>query len=277
MKRSNEYAPVSLYVSHQGFLIATFSAGKRQKKWTLDPIHPYMMDFIYFLDPLEQIQSKSILKSVLNGEFVVVTGARSAGKTTRLFRLRNLLENMGFYCFWYNFESLCSLFYSSQIRFTCELLDYSSVDTFWSSIGIELEAATARVRLHLQSKITSASTFNSGFLNEKWDRQVILLIDELNEISTAPDEIKDSFLRTLRGMRQKGDSAIKSIVGAGTFNVIRLTTSKPSLSPFNISNAIQTPYFDLEETQQLFSMFEKEYDICVESAVVHDVWAKSNG
>jgi hypothetical protein len=40
---------------------------------------------------------------------------------------------------------------------------------------------------------------------------------------------------------------------------------------------MQTPYFVIEETQKLFKMFEQDYDITIESAVVMDIWEKSGG
>lgn len=155
-----------------------------------------------------------------------------------------------------------------QISVTFELLDYRhDVDAFWSSVGSELRI----------DKITSPTTLSAFFSSSKWNRSVVLLIDELSEISRASEAIRDDFLRTLRGIKHSSDSAIKSIVAAGTFSTIRLTTKDISLSPFNISDAVQPPYFVIEETRKLFKMFEQDYDITIESAVVMDIWEKSKG
>ena len=40
---------------------------------------------------------------------------------------------------------------------------------------------------------------------------------------------------------------------------------------------MQTPYFSLGETQRLFKAFQEDYNVALESAVVNDVWGKSNG
>jgi hypothetical protein len=56
-----------------------------------------------------------------------------------------------------------------------------------------------------------------------------------------------------------------------------LSPTDTSLSPFNISNTIQSPYFTIEETRKLFRMFMQDNDIVIEDAVIQDVWAQSNG
>lgn len=50
-----------------------------------------------------------------------------------------------------------------------------------------------------------------------------------------------------------------------------------SLSPFNVSDAVQPSYFVIEETRKLFKMFEQDYDITIESTVVMDIWEKFGG
>ena len=154
-----------------------------------------------------------------------------------------------------------------QISVTVESLDYRhGVDAFWSSVGSELQT----------DKITSPTTFSAVFSSSKWNRSVVLLIDKLSEISRASDAIRDDFLRTLRGIRHSGHSAIKAIVAAGTFSTIRLTAKDISLAPFNVSGAVQAPYFGIEETRKRFKMFEQDYRT-IESTVVMDIWEKSGG
>ena len=71
--------------------------------------------------------------------------------------------------------------------------------------------------------------------------------------------------------------AIKSVIAAGTFSILRLNPSDTSISLFNILDSINTPYFTEEEMRELFNEFEKDYWITVEEAIVEDRWAKSNG
>jgi hypothetical protein len=157
-------------------------------------------------------------------------------------------------------------------------VDYlKDTNTFWSSIGEELQSAIRTTPFSV--KVSSPGTFRDAFTKEEWDRPVVILIDELSEIFRAAPGIQDSFLRTLRGIRHKNfESAIASVITAGTFSIMGLGTTDPSrLSPFNISSAVQTPYFSLDETQRLFKAFQQDYNVALESAVVNDIWEKSNG
>ena len=156
-------------------------------------------------------------------------------------------------------------------------MDYlKDTNAFWSSIGEELQSAIRTTPFSV--KISSPGDFRDAFAKEEWGRPVVILIDELSEIFRAAPGIQDSFLRTLRGIRHKNfESAIASVIAAGTFSIMRLGSTDPSLSPFNISSAMQTPYFSLGETHRLFKAFQQDYNVTLESAVVNDIWEKSNG
>jgi hypothetical protein len=52
----------------------------------------------YYLDPGTQKENKRCLDAVLRRQFVMLSGARASGKTTRLFRLQVQLEEMGYRC-----------------------------------------------------------------------------------------------------------------------------------------------------------------------------------
>ena len=141
----------------------------------------------------------------------------------------------------------------------------------WSSISVELDAAG------LPNAISSPATFHRAFIKSEWERPVVILIDEMSEMLQAPDEVKDSFLGALRGVRHKEESAIQSIVAAGTFSIIRLGPTNLSLTPLNVASTMQMSYFSIEETLQLFNSFQQDYRVNIESDVIKDIWAKSNG
>ena len=136
---------------------------------------------------------------------------------------------------------------------------------------MELDAAG------LPNRVSSPATFNRAFIKSEWKQPVVILIDEMSQMSQAPDEVLDSFLGALRGVRHKEESAIQSVITAGTFGVIRLSSKNPSISPFNVAGTLQMPYFNLEETRYLFNSFQQDYSISIESDVIKDIWAKSNG
>jgi hypothetical protein len=145
-------------------------------------------------------------------------------------------------------------------------------------VGINRREASACQSHPILTKISSPDTFHEAFAKREWDRPVVLLIDELSRLSLAPSEIKDNFLYTLREVRHnKRESAITSVIAAGTFSIMHLNTTNPLLSSFNVADTIQIPYFSLDETRQLFNMFQQDQGIAIESAVVNDIWEISSG
>lgn len=72
-------------------------------------------------------------------------------------------------------------------------------DTFWSALGVELHINAPR---HFKlDDIKSADDFKLKFRKEQWnDKQIVLFIDEFDELFRAHDDIKYSFLRTIRAI-----------------------------------------------------------------------------
>ena len=153
-------------------------------------------------------------------------------------------------------------------------MDYANdSNAFWSSVGLALHYASQK-----PFSISSSANFIDAFAAHNWDQSVVLLIDELSEMLLAPDHIRDEFLRALRTIRHtQRESAITSVISAGTFSTMRLTTSRSSISPYSISNSIQMPYFNKDETRQIFGMFAEDNHVQMDTAVIDDIWAKSNG
>jgi len=50
----------------------------------------------YYLDPAKQDETKLCLNAVLDRQLVLLSGARSSGKSTRLLRLQELIDDMGY-------------------------------------------------------------------------------------------------------------------------------------------------------------------------------------
>ena len=80
------YSPKQLYVDER-------------RRWSVNgPIYGPMTSQYYFLDPAEQSQNSLVVEAAMRGEYILLTGARASGKSTRLFRLRELLEEKGYIC-----------------------------------------------------------------------------------------------------------------------------------------------------------------------------------
>lgn len=82
-----------------------------------------------------------------------------------------------------------------------------------------------------------------------------------------PQQVLDSFLNTLRGIKQQRAAyCLQSFVGVGPFSILALTGK--SSSPFNIRDAVQVRYWTREEVHQLFSQFSNTID----SRIVDDIY-----
>ena len=126
--------------------------------------------------------------------------------------------------------------------------------------------------------IVTRQTFLDAFHAKNWVQDVVLLIDELSELHSASENIRNDFLRTLREIRNNTKAyAIKSVIAAGTFSILLFNPSETSISPFNVSDRIDNPYFTDEEVKNLFKDFAQDNGIIIEDAVIEDIWVKSNG
>jgi hypothetical protein len=103
-------------------------------------------------------------------------------------------------------------------------------------------------------------------------------MDEFSGFLSAPDNIRNQFLRAVREIKSnKSAYAIHSILACGTFGVLGMSPTERDLSPFNVVTSIQNPYFTLEETQCLFNEFSKDAGILIDPMIVEDIWVNSNG
>ena len=69
------------------------------KKWAVNgAIDEYEIPTFYYVDPKGQQATTRCLTAVQKYEFLLLAGPRASGKTTRLIRLRMLLEESGFIC-----------------------------------------------------------------------------------------------------------------------------------------------------------------------------------
>jgi hypothetical protein len=64
-----------------------------KKKWNVNgAILVSQQDLYYYADPALQVENDKCLEKIRRGEFVMLTGARASGKTTRLERLMSQLR-----------------------------------------------------------------------------------------------------------------------------------------------------------------------------------------
>jgi hypothetical protein len=144
---------------------------------------------------------------------------------------------------------------------------------FWNAFGRSLHLAGAD-----NSGISCSGDFLEVFAKSSWKTPVVLLLDEFSELYRVEKEIRNDFLQALRSLKHDTRSyALHSVIAAGTYSIVDLNPEDSFSSPFNISDCIQNPYFNIEETRSLFAQFASDKGIFIEDAVVEDIWAKSNG
>lgn len=148
---------------------------------------------------------------------------------------------------------------------------------FWTTFGNAiLESMGPRLRAGISIK--SRDDFFSTFAATACDLNIVLLIDELSDLSSADPSIRDDFLRTLRAVRDSNDKyAIRSVVAAGTFSILHLNTTNPSFSPFNAADHVINTNFTEDETLRLFTDFARDRRITFQPSVLNDIWLQSNG
>ena len=61
------------------------------------------------------------------------------------------------------------------------------------------------------------------------------------------------------------------IIAAGTFSIMNLNPSNPRISPFNVADCVQNPYFTVEEVKTLFYEFVQDHCIMIDNAIVEDI------
>lgn len=92
----------------------------------------------------------------------------------------------------------------------------------------------------------------------------------------------DSLLNTLRGVKSQRMQMLKdekvvqplyvlqSCVIVGQLSILQAANTR--LSPFNSSDTMQTPYFSLEDTAQLFKQFQDKTGKKLEDGIVEDIF-----
>ena len=175
------------------------------------------------------------------------------------------------------------------MHFDCFLISVSleriryreTINVFWSSIGgAFIDDAASRLALPQGSleHVSSVDDFHKLFRVDAWPQEVVLIIDELSELYIAEQDVRDDFLRAFRVIRNnKKTYAIRSVIAAGTFGIVKLNPSNSAISPFNVADRIPNPYFTVDEVRKLFYEFAQDRRITIDDAVVEDIWAQSNG
>ncbi|CAG8637268.1 9798_t:CDS:2, partial [Dentiscutata erythropus] len=236
-----------------------YNVPKDKRLWTVNSaIRNKVRNDVYFVD-LEET-NVPLLDMILRGEFVALYGARASGKSTRVFQAMENLKSQGIVCIYVSFESI-----------------NMKTDTFWSALGVELHINAPR---HFKlDEVKSADDFKLKFRKEQWnDKQVVLFIDEFDELFRAHDDIKSSFLGTIRAIKNAKDYyALLSSVAIGTFSILHLSSDRITTSPFNVRDPFKNPNFTLEQVQTVYKEFENDSKLTIDPEIIEDIYNRTNG
>jgi hypothetical protein len=165
------------------------------------------------------------------------------------------------------------------ISVSFEGVDYTGITSFWDSFSCAAMMCACRCGFTCSSPmISSQQDFLDAFHAGAWPHELVLILDELSELHDAPADVRNQCLRAFREITtNRREYVISSILAAGTFSVVHLNPTDGNLSPFNVSNHVQNPYFTLEEMTALFQEFAMDDCINVEDDVIQDVWARESG
>ncbi|CAG8671695.1 16553_t:CDS:2 [Funneliformis caledonium] len=171
----------------------------------------------HYVVPLQDLRGASIMERIANGTYLLLHGARQTGKSSHLEYVRSVALRG-----WLpDINSQVIKRHCSKglivIQLNFELVDFSSLDSFWDSIfsifakynpkhfDIDIEA------LQKLSPSAKKQAFQNLFLLEKFPKLVLLLVDEFDMI-LKQITIKFEFLSAL-------------LVAAGTYNITTLLES----------------------------------------------------
>ncbi len=127
--------------------------------------------------------------------------------------------------------------------------------------------------------ISSRDEFINYFRKDSWNEKirVVLLLDEFSCLYEGDNNVRNDCLQALRGLKHDRKHVVQCVIAAGTLSIVYLNPSTPSVSPFNVTDFIQSPYFTIDETRRLFREFANDLNFSIDDAIVEDVWVKSNG
>ncbi|RIA95495.1 hypothetical protein C1645_802961 [Glomus cerebriforme] len=230
------------------------------RRWTVNStIQNDMRKYVYFVD--QEKTNIPLLDMILRGEFVALYGARASGKSTRVVQVMEKLKSQGIVCIYVTFE----------------YFNMDTINTFWSTMGVALQISAPKY--FSRDDVKSANDFMLKFQKEQWNNdRVVLFFDEFSALLEAHDDIKSSFLGTIRAIKNsKQNYALLSSVAIGPFSILHLSSDRISTSLFNVKDPFQNPNFTLEQVQTIYKEFEDDYKFTIDPEVIEDIYNQTNG
>jgi hypothetical protein len=133
-------------------------------------------------------------------------------------------------------------------------------------------------RLGITEEWTNQGHFQQFILGNTKELKLVLFLDELDNVLYSGQ--RDDFLTTFRALKSCTDQhnlkvhssllnlCAEAVVGLGVFSLIPMNTESSRVSPFNIKDALEIPFFSEEDAEKLIVEYSQEYSVSVSSDVV---------
>ncbi|CAG8624979.1 5094_t:CDS:2, partial [Paraglomus occultum] len=235
-----------------------FISTKKAKEWHVNStIYPGIRPFYYYADQTER--NRSLIEQIAKGQFMRMYGPRASGKSSRVWQAMEQLASLGYECIYATLED-------ATIR---------DEQSFWVSLNQRFGSES-----RLPAVIDSSDSFREAFdpRYERWNRPVVIFLDEFDKLHD--DDAADacsSVLSTIRGIRNDRKTVIHSINTIGTFAILELDQTRPSLSPFNATENFDGVSLAKEQVYDLYNDYSKEHKITIEPAVIEDIYDLTSG
>lgn len=212
----------------------------------------------FFLEPKQS--NMPLVTAITEGKFVMFYGHRGSGKSTR--------------CFYAIANQLPSDFQCIRVSLQAGI----DVRNFWPTFGRRINQQASFKKLESTVSITDAASFIDFFAEQRQlKHRIVLFIDEFDLLlQDAAKESLASLLAALRSMKpERNMYALQACVIVGPLSILHAPINISS--PFNVSDAIQAPYFTKEEVTTLFKQFEAKTGKKLEEGIVEDVFSRTQG
>jgi len=241
------------------------------KTWTTNGKLDEAKRHSYFVADQKANAEKLIISGVRDGNFSLLHGPRSSGKSTLCDVAGSMLKD--------DFTVLNADFQRVRLN--------AGEDIFWDSFGRELvcnnsflpHIASARDFIDLFGRRNWEKTLNVSKTTNtpSHDKPVVIFIDEFDEIYFKSDETtQDSLLGALRGIKQdQSNFCVRSFVGIGSFSVLNLLGGTGS--PFSVREAILCPNLSEEQVRTLFKEYADTRRIVIDPNVISDIYYRTSG
>ena len=244
-----------------------------EKSGSVDPSSSYYV-------PLENVvnsDNQEVKTMVEQGRYFSMFAPRQSGKTTFLKKMRKKLhEDSTYICILLSFQHYRDL---DKAEFY-ELLE-SELYTQLKARLREVRCKKARIinRFLKGHRLTDHIALSELFeeLNRIIEfKKLVLLIDEFDSIPAG--ELTD-FLATLRDLyleyKEVKQKALYSVGLAGVRDITKSNVN--GVSPYNISDRIDWPYFSLQNVRDLYSQYTEETNQPFTEAAVKKVYEETSG